>query len=104
MNFGNFVNNRPLFPSVGAYMYGSATADGLSSGDAYVIADSRADGHQSTKSLSGMAEVITPAAAVGYEHKWKCEISDASRRGKEDRSRGHNERLVNPSVPGPLTS
>ena len=44
------------------------------SGDAYVIADSRADGHQSTKSHRGMAEVITPAAAVGYEHKWKCEM------------------------------
>jgi hypothetical protein len=74
LNFGNFVNNRPLFPSVGACMYGSAIPDVLSSGDAYVIADSRADGHQSTKSHSGMAKVITPAAAVGYEHKWKCEL------------------------------
>ena len=55
-------------------MYGSAIPDVLSSGDAYVTADSRADRHQSTKSLSGMAEVITPAAAVGYEHKWNCEM------------------------------
>jgi len=55
-------------------MYGSAIPDVLSSGDAYVTADSRADGHQSTKSHSGMAEVITPTAAVGYEHKWKCEM------------------------------